>query len=64
MSLTDRERDILARLAAGQSKPTMAAELWVTPNTIKTQTAAAYRKLGVHTSAQAVAVAMRAGVIE
>lgn len=61
--LTERERHILACLAMGATKAEIAAALWVSLDTIKSQTASAYRKLDAHTAAQAVAEGMRRGVI-
>ncbi len=57
--LSQRERLILRKLAAGQSSAEMAAELVVSPNTIKTQISSLYHKLNVHSRAEALAEAMR-----
>ncbi|GAA3711559.1 hypothetical protein GCM10022377_26240 [Zhihengliuella alba] len=53
-SLTAREREILAALAEGKSRPQIARELFVSTNTIKTQTSALYAKLGASTREDAV----------
>ncbi|WP_309080765.1 LuxR C-terminal-related transcriptional regulator [Zhihengliuella sp.] len=53
-SLTVREREILSALADGKSRPQVAQELFVSTNTIKTQTSALYAKLGVSTREDAV----------
>jgi DNA-binding NarL/FixJ family response regulator len=45
--LTAREREILALVAAGRSNARIAAELWVTEQTIKFHLSNVYRKLGV-----------------
>lgn len=57
--LSQRERLILRELAAGHSTAEMAAELVVSPNTIKTQISSLYRKLNVHSREEALAEAMR-----
>jgi LuxR family transcriptional regulator, maltose regulon positive regulatory protein len=57
--LSRRERTILHLLAAGYSTRQMAAELVVSPNTIKTQVNSLYRKLGVHSREEAIAEATR-----
>jgi DNA-binding CsgD family transcriptional regulator len=50
--LTGREREVAERAAAGETTPHIAAELHVSPNTVKTQLRSAYRKLGVNTRSQ------------
>jgi LuxR family maltose regulon positive regulatory protein len=57
--LSGRERTILRLLAAGRSTAEMAAELVVSPNTIKAQVSSLYRKLNVHSREEALAEAMR-----
>ena len=57
--LSGRERTILRLLAAGRSTAEMAAELVVSPNTIKAQVSSLYRKLNVHSRQQACAEAVR-----
>jgi LuxR family transcriptional regulator, transcriptional regulator of spore coat protein len=52
--LTRRERAVLAEAAHGGTVDEIAARLWVTRNTVKSQLSSAYRKLGVSTRAQAV----------
>jgi two-component system nitrate/nitrite response regulator NarL len=61
--LTDREREILTRMAEGESIPAMAAAMHLSPSTIKSQVEQLYRKLGVSDRAAAVAVAMRRGLL-
>ncbi|MGB7818616.1 MAG: LuxR C-terminal-related transcriptional regulator [Ornithinibacter sp.] len=41
----------------------MADELFVSRHTVKTQAMSAYRKLGVHTRAEAIVTARRAGLL-
>jgi DNA-binding NarL/FixJ family response regulator len=52
--LTDRELVVLQLLRGSLSRPQIAAELRRSPNTIKTQTQAIYRKLGVSTRHAAI----------
>lgn len=52
--LTPRERAVLTEAAHGGTVDEIAARLWVTRNTVKSQLSSAYRKLGVSTRAQAV----------
>lgn len=56
--LSGRERTILRLLAAGRSTAEMAAELVVSPNTIRTQVGSLYRKLNVHNRTEALAEAV------
>jgi two-component system nitrate/nitrite response regulator NarL len=64
LHLTPREQDVLGRLAEGKSSPQIAAELHVSPATVKTHLKTLYEKLGVSDRAAAVAEAMRRGLIE
>jgi two-component system nitrate/nitrite response regulator NarL len=61
--LSAREREVLNRIARGQSIPAMAAELFVAPSTVKTHVQRLYEKLGVNDRAAAVAEAMRQGLL-
>lgn len=63
-SLSGREREVLNRVARGQSVPTIAAELYVAPSTVKTHLQRLYEKLGVNDRAAAVAEAMRQRLLE
>lgn len=56
--LSEREMAVLRYLPSTMSLPEIARELYVSPNTVKTQTAAIYRKLGV-TGRQAAVQAAR-----
>jgi LuxR family maltose regulon positive regulatory protein len=53
--LTDRERAVLRLLASDLSLREIAGELYVSPNTVKTQTRSIYRKLQVSSRDEAVA---------
>jgi two-component system, NarL family, nitrate/nitrite response regulator NarL len=61
--LTNREREILVRIADGESVPAMAQALHLSVSTVKTHRGHLYEKLGVRDRAAAVAVAMRRGLI-
>jgi two-component system nitrate/nitrite response regulator NarL len=63
-ALTDRESEILRMIAAGNSLPSIAKELFLGVTTVKTHTQHLYEKLGVSDRAAAVAEAMRRGLIE
>jgi two-component system nitrate/nitrite response regulator NarL len=62
--LTRREREILQRIAAGESGPAIAKAMHVSLGTVKTHLAHLYEKLGVAERAAAVAVAMRRGLLD
>jgi DNA-binding NarL/FixJ family response regulator len=58
-NLTSRELEVLELLAQGLRQKQIAAQLFLSPKTVGTHTERIYRKLGVRTRAQAVAVAYR-----
>jgi len=62
--LTGRELDVLKLVAAGFSNKEIAAHLYVGVSTVKTHLDDVYRKLDVSDRAHAVAVALRAGLLE
>ena len=49
--------------ASGRNVEELAAELFVSPNTVKTHLAHCYGKLGAHNRAEAVALGMHSGVL-
>jgi DNA-binding NarL/FixJ family response regulator len=59
--LSVREREVLARLADGRSVEEIAADLVLSPETIRTHARNAIRKLGTRTRAHAIVVALRRG---
>ena len=63
-ALSEREREVLQRIARGQSNPAIAAELYLAPSTVKTHLQRLYEKLGVSDRAAAVAEAMRQGLLD
>jgi DNA-binding CsgD family transcriptional regulator len=50
--LTAKETEVARRLAAGESRPEIAAALGLSPNTVATTSKRIYTKLGVHTRAE------------
>ena len=63
-ALSKREREVLQRIGRGQSIPAIAAELYLSPSTVKTHVQRLYEKLGVNDRAAAVAEAMRQGLLD
>lgn len=62
--LSPREREVLALVAAGRENKQIARALDVSEATVKTYLKSIFERLGVRTRAEAVAVALREGVIE
>lgn len=61
-SLTERESEILALIAAGSTNREIANALFLSPHTVKEHTSALYRKLGVRNRAEAVQRSQRLGL--
>ena len=61
--LSEREAEVLGRIAIGASTKTVAAELGITDKTVRHHLEHAYDKLGVSTRAAAVVVALELGLI-
>ena len=59
LGLTPRERDVLRLLADGHSNESIGRELFISPDTARTQLGTAMAKLGVSPRTQAVAAALR-----
>jgi DNA-binding NarL/FixJ family response regulator len=62
--LTERERQVLNLLADGRSNGLIAAELHLSVNTVRNYVQAILTKLGAHSKLEAVATAVREGIIE
>lgn len=58
-ALSRREREILDRLAQGRSRAEIAEELFLSPHTVRTHIHHLLRKLDVHSTLAAVAIARR-----
>jgi DNA-binding CsgD family transcriptional regulator len=54
--LTDREREILELVAAGNTNAEIAEAIWIAPGTVRKHLENVYEKLGVHSRAAAVAM--------
>jgi DNA-binding CsgD family transcriptional regulator len=61
--LTDREREVLARVAAGMSNDEIAATLFMSPLTAKTHVNRMMAKLGARDRAQLVVIAYETGLV-
>jgi DNA-binding NarL/FixJ family response regulator len=61
--LTARERQVLQYVAAGLTNAEIAAELALSPNTVKEHASSMFRKLGARNRADAVQRAQRLGVL-
>ena len=61
--LTDRERQVLAELVHGHTNQGIAEALGLSPKTVMHHTVSVYRKLAVRGRAEAIAHALRAGLV-
>jgi DNA-binding NarL/FixJ family response regulator len=62
--LTQRELDVLSLLVQGLSQSAIAERLFISPKTVGKHIEHILAKLGAHSRAQAVAIAVREGLIE
>jgi two-component system response regulator DesR len=60
--LSEREREVIALLAAGHTNREIAERLYLSPHTVKEHTSSLYRKLGVKNRAEAARRAERLGL--
>ena len=60
--LTERELEVMRRLVVGRTKRQVAAELVISPSTVRTHTVHIYGKCGVSTRAGLAMFAMRHGL--
>jgi two-component system, NarL family, response regulator LiaR len=63
LGITRRELEILEAIAAGLSNREIAAQLYVSENTVKTHAASVFEKLDAKRRTQAVQLAKEAGLI-
>ena len=61
---TPREQEVLALLADGHDPAAIASRLVISPRTVASHIQHLLSKLGVHSQAQAVAVAYREGLVD
>jgi DNA-binding NarL/FixJ family response regulator len=62
--LSKRETEILQKVAYGATTKSVAEELGISPHTVKTHLERIFEKLGANDRAQAVAIAIRKGVVD
>ena len=62
--LSRRELQVLQLVAAGQTNKEIGGSLYLSPGTVKAHLDSIYRKLGASDRAQAVATALRRGLLE
>lgn len=60
-SLTQREREVLEEMAEGRDTAAIAQRLFLSVHTVRTHVKHILAKLGVHSSLEAVSIALRAG---
>ena len=63
-ALTPRELEVLRALAEGLDSPTICERLDIAPNTVRTHVQNIMGKLGTHSKLEAVAFALRQGLVE
>ncbi|HEY5490207.1 MAG TPA: response regulator transcription factor [Gemmatimonadaceae bacterium] len=61
--LSEREMDVLRLLPSGSSNKTIAAQLGLSENTVKSHISHLFSKLGVQSRAEAVSAAMQRGLL-
>lgn len=61
--LTNREREVLARVVHGRTNTEIGAELAIAPSTVKTHVNRIMAKVGVHDRAQLVIFAYESGLL-
>jgi len=64
LDLTERERVVLALMVEGLNNTQIAGRLVVSPSTIKTHVSNILSKLGVASRSEAVALALRSGLVD
>jgi len=62
--LTDRERDVLARVARGMTNQQIASDLIMSLSTVKTHLQSIFRKLELPSRTEAAVLAVREGLLE
>jgi DNA-binding NarL/FixJ family response regulator len=62
--LTSREREVFELLANGMRPKQIARELVISPKTVASHLQSVLAKLGVHSRAEAIAIAYREGFVD
>jgi DNA-binding NarL/FixJ family response regulator len=62
-ALSQREMEVLQRMAAGKSNKEIGAELFISDGTVKTHVSSIFTKLDVVSRTEAIAIATRRGLI-
>ncbi|HYN16891.1 MAG TPA: LuxR C-terminal-related transcriptional regulator, partial [Actinomycetes bacterium] len=63
LGLTPREGEVLAHLVKGFDNRAIGHALYITEDTVKSHVKAIFRKLGVRDRGQAIAIALREGLV-
>lgn len=63
-SLTERERQVLGLVADGHTNGVIAERLFISPKTVDKHRSSLMKKLGVHSVAELLALALREGLLE
>jgi DNA-binding NarL/FixJ family response regulator len=63
VELSERELEVLRLIVAGRDNAAIAAELFISPNTVKSHVASIFGKLGVESRLQASVQALRRGLV-
>jgi DNA-binding CsgD family transcriptional regulator len=61
--LTQREREVLHRIASGDTNKEIAARFGISPRTVETHRESLMEKLGIHTVAGLTKLAMEEGLL-
>jgi DNA-binding NarL/FixJ family response regulator len=62
-NLTNREIDVLSRLADGLSTVKVSEQLLLSVNTVRNHVQSAIRRLGAHSKLEAISIARREGLL-
>ncbi|HUY85975.1 MAG TPA: response regulator transcription factor [Acidimicrobiales bacterium] len=62
--ITDREKEILTFLASGRSNQSISTDLFLSVHTVRNHVQSILAKLQAHSQLEAVAIALREGIIE
>lgn len=63
VELSEREHEVLRLIVAGRDNAAIAAELFISPHTVKSHVASIFAKLGVDSRLQASVQALRRGLV-